>query len=294
MKNNKVVKGYKAFDKDLRCLGFQYRVGSTYVEKEPLKICETGFHFCSVFKDVFKYYAAESATRICEVEAIGKVIHKEDKSCTSKIKIVRELTPGEIEARTDNFKFNSGNQNSGNYNSGNQNAGIRNSGHLNSGNQNSGIRNSGHLNAGNYNSGNLNAGNYNSGFFNTNTPTMRLFNKDTGLSFDSPQGRLLRGVDGNLYSKIKSITRWCREFDMTEDEKSENPSYITTGGFLKKLDKIDYSGWNNEEDLAFFMSLPNFDADIFYQITGIDVRKPKTIKVTCNGQEFEINLDKAK
>ena len=41
-----MIKGYKGFDKDLQCRGFQYKVGETFEEKGTIKACESGFHFC--------------------------------------------------------------------------------------------------------------------------------------------------------------------------------------------------------------------------------------------------------
>ena len=64
-------------------------------------------------------------------------------------------------------------------------------------------------NSGWYNSGNYNSGDYNSGFFNTNSPTVRLFNSDSGMSLE----QFFRlGIDfGNLESskeKIKSLPNY--------------------------------------------------------------------------------------
>ena len=43
-----MMKGYKGFDKDLKCMEFQYEVGGEYEEPEA-KICEKGFHFLTPF-----------------------------------------------------------------------------------------------------------------------------------------------------------------------------------------------------------------------------------------------------
>ena len=161
-------KGYKAFDSELKCREFQFEVGQTYELPGPLKLCENGFHYCEKLNDIFNYYPTNYNTRVCEIEALGDIASEANKSCTLKIKLIRELSKDEIKALTDDLKFNSGNynsgdNNSGNYNSGDYNSGNYNSGHYNSGDRNSGRRNSGHRNSGNYNSGDNNSGNYNSG-----------------------------------------------------------------------------------------------------------------------------------
>jgi hypothetical protein len=38
------MKGYKGFNKDMKCRGFQYEVGKTY-EADNAKCCETGYYF---------------------------------------------------------------------------------------------------------------------------------------------------------------------------------------------------------------------------------------------------------
>lgn len=41
------MKGYKGFDKNLQCRGFQYEVGKTYeLGDKKLEMCSNGFHFC--------------------------------------------------------------------------------------------------------------------------------------------------------------------------------------------------------------------------------------------------------
>jgi len=169
--------------------------------------------------------------------------------------------------------LNSGNRNSGNRNSGNRNSGYRNSGKLNSGDLNSGNRNSGDwnsgdLNSGNWNSGNWNSGKLNSGDLNTNEPKFRIFNKETDVSKDDIV------YPHFFYFDLNS---WIREYDMSDKEKEAYPSHVTTGGYLKTRDykQAWREAWDKvgEEDRKKCFELPNWDNELFKEISGIDVEK---------------------
>ena len=194
------MKGYKVFNSDWTCRGYQYEIGKTYEIAESPKCCKVGFHFCEKLVDCFNYYSFDPNNKVAEIEAIGE-IHFDDtnsKCCTNKIVILKELKWSEVLDMCNSGKGNSGNRNSGNYNSGNYNSGNRNSGNRNSGNRNSGKYNSGNRNSGYYNSGNYNSGHYNSGYYNsgyynsgdynsghcnTNSPKVRMFNHETEFNF---------------------------------------------------------------------------------------------------------------
>ena len=179
---------------------------------------------------------------------------------------------------------NSGNSNSGDWNSGNSNSGYRNSGYRNSGNWNSGYSNSGNSNSGNWNSGHSNSGNSNSGDrnsgdFNSTTPdTIRCFNKDvdreTWEQADKP--RFIYNVNPNI---------WVHELDMTDDEKEEFSKFHDRGGYLKTIEYKEAwkIAWDDasEEDKTLLSKLPNFDADVFEEITGINVKE-------SNAEEFTV------
>ena len=49
------MKAYKGFDKDMKCLGFQFEEGKTY-EEPNATLCKKGFHACLAPLDVLKYY----------------------------------------------------------------------------------------------------------------------------------------------------------------------------------------------------------------------------------------------
>ena len=179
---------------------------------------------------------------------------------------------------------NSGDRNSGNRNSGHRNSGDRNSGHWNSGSWNSGHRNSGDWNSGDWNSGDWNSGKGNSGYFNTDEPTVRLFNKDSGL----------KRRDLDLPSFDLPLNDRVSEEKMTEQQKKDFPDYKTTKGFLlersyKEAWKIAWDKAPKEEKDKLF-NLPHFDAEIFKEITGIDVgEKPCNVKIVeIDGKKYKL------
>ena len=87
------MKGYKVFNHDWTCRGFQYEVGKTYEMDDKPVICEKGFHFCKKLKDCFRYYPLREDTKIAEVEMLGDfdIDEHTSKVCTNKIKILREI-----------------------------------------------------------------------------------------------------------------------------------------------------------------------------------------------------------
>ena len=91
------MKGYKGFDKDLKCRGFQYEVGKEFTHEGKVEVCESGYHFCTVPLDVFRYYNPASS-RFCEVESTGdERTHGEDsKVATSKLRVVAEIGLAEM------------------------------------------------------------------------------------------------------------------------------------------------------------------------------------------------------
>ena len=172
---------------------------------------------------------------------------------------------------------NSGNRNSGNRNSGNRNSGDWNSGDWNSGNRNSGDWNSGNCNSGDWNSGNCNSGDWNktncsNGCFNTIEPKIKLFNKESDLTYND----WVLSDARDLLNKIPTeILEWVWFDDMSEEEKEVNPNAEYTDGYLKimKPHECAQDWWNKlkDTDKKIILGIPNFDREIFKEITGIDV-----------------------
>ena len=63
--------------------------------------------------------------------------------------------------------------------------------------------------------------------------------------------------------------------DMTDEEKAAHPTYETTGGYLKVLDESECGQlwWGSLSDRRkeIIKAIPNFDAEIFFQCTGVRV-----------------------
>ena len=143
----------------------------------------------------------------------------------------------------------------------------------NSGNWNSGDWNSGNWNSGYCNSGNWNSGNWNSGYCNSDTPSVRIFNKDTEIERDNLTFPNFFYFDTNT---------WVDESKMSDKEKEAYPSYVTCGGYLKcrTQQQAWRESWNKAgvEDRTKVMYLPNWDNEIFKEISGINVEKELNIR----------------
>ena len=90
--SEKVIKSYKAFDKNMQCRGFQYEVGKEYEMNGEIKCCKRGFHACKSPMEVWDHYDMLNS-RFAEVEQSGKIDEEGNstKVCSSRIKINAEL-----------------------------------------------------------------------------------------------------------------------------------------------------------------------------------------------------------
>ena len=150
------------------------------------------------------------------------------------------------------------------------NTGIKNTGENNSGNSNSGKLNSGDWNSGYGNSGDWNSGYGNSteretGIFNSTKGTLRMFNKPTDKKWNE--------IDHPHFFEFY-LTKWIPEEEMTDEEKESDKMFYVRQGYLKTFTYKE--AWKNfwrdtdAENRKKFLALPNFDAKIFKDITGVD------------------------
>ena len=271
------VKGYKVFNPDWTCRGFQYEVGKIFEEDVKPSCCDRGFHFCKKAADCFSYYSFNSKNKVAEVIALGEVDTDGKKSCTNKIQIVREIPWQELLTIVNIGKdctgfCNTGNRNTGDCNTGDWNTGDCNTGNRNTGNRNTGDCNTGDCNTGDWNTGDWNKSSFNTGCFNTEEQKIMLFNKPSDMTYND----WLRSDARYLLNQIpKDVVEWVYEEDMTDEEKVANPTYETTGGYLKVLDESEcgqlWWGSLSDSQKNYIRSIPNFDAEIFEQCTGIKV-----------------------
>ena len=246
MSKTKIVKGFKVFNHDWTCSPNgntkQYTCPGKFEEEGELDVCGHGMHFCQTAADCFNYYSFNSENKVAEVIAYGEVRTDGDKSCTDKLEIVREIPWDEV---------------------------LR---IVNIGKNCTGRCNTGDCNTGDWNTGDWNKSSFNTGCFNTEEQKIMLFNKPSDMTYrewiDSDARYLLNQIPGN-------ILEYVRFEDMTDEEKAAHLEAETTGGYLRKLDDSEYTvaWWKslNQNQKNVIMAIPNFDKEIFKEITGINV-----------------------
>lgn len=86
-------------------------------------------------------------------------------------------------------------------------------------------------------------------------------------------------VNSKAFSLMRSqvdTKMWVYPSQMTEEEKTANPSYKTSDGYLKDIPfkEAFQNAWHNWDkgNRAAFTSLENFNAKIFEEITGVKVK----------------------
>ena len=243
-----VIRGFKVFNPDWTCRDKQYTCPGVFEEDVIPSVCDRGMHFCKRAADCFNYYSFNPENKVAEVIAPAQcTVEDGDKCATNYLEIVREISWQEVLEIVNTGKGCTGLCNSGN-------------------------RNSGDWNSGNRNSGDWNKCSFSNGCFNTVEPKIYLFNKPSDWTYrdwlNSDARYLLNQIPGDVLEYV-----WFE--DMTDEEKAAHPEAKTTGGYLKQLDNSECGciWWRglNDYEKSIIKAIPNFDKEIFKEITGVDI-----------------------
>ena len=258
-------KAYKVFEPEWTCRDYDFKdkngnaVGTTHKIEGQIRICDHGFHYCPKLVNCFNYYGFNSNNKVAEIEVLGEFKSDDDgKEVTNEFKILRELTWFEVLELV--------------------NIGIKNTGRANTGDRNTGHQNTGYQNTGHWNTGHWNTGDQNTGHFNTITPeTILVFNKECSR-------KVWNNTTKPDFIYFNYLTKFIWSSDMTDEEKIKHPEHECLGGYLREMtykEAFKYS-WENadKEDRKLVLELPNFDNEIFKEISGIDVLKE--LKKNCH------------
>ena len=103
------MKGYKAFNKGMICLGKQYKENEIF-EEDKAEICKCGMHFCKEPLDVLNYYPLVNEdgeiSEFAEVEALDECLTDDDeKYCTKKLKINGKIDFAKLVQIAVNFDY---------------------------------------------------------------------------------------------------------------------------------------------------------------------------------------------
>ena len=87
------MKGFKGFDKYLKCRDLQYEIGKTTTHDGIISLCKSGLHFCENPLNVLSYYSP-SDSRFAEIEAqdVAKECDSDTKRVAKSLHIKAELS----------------------------------------------------------------------------------------------------------------------------------------------------------------------------------------------------------
>ena len=278
-----VAEGYKVFNDDWTGYGAYYYgdsngniEGTIHKVSGDIKLCTNGFHFCTELLDCMKYYGIIQWNKFAKVKGYGKSDKsKEDsKLAVEYLEIVKELSWEEfIKEIYKNIKSYDGISNGYGISDG---RGISNGYGISDGRGISygyGISNGRGISEG-YGISNS-FGIYNCYFIDNCNGLSKsimcigqsgenyLFNKKTDETRIDEIIYTIKEMMGSWYPKFTNA------FDLF-DKNNKKWEYVPAFGITVVDKKIAYKDMP-EDLIKYFKELPEFDADIFKKITGIEI-----------------------
>lgn len=91
----KSIIGYKGFfnqDGKLYCMNYNYVPNTKHIHRGTVVPRKNGFHFCRKLKDVISFYPMWDNVVYYKIEASGTIIHDDNISVCSEIKLIEDMT----------------------------------------------------------------------------------------------------------------------------------------------------------------------------------------------------------
>lgn len=94
--------GYKGFDKNLQCRGFQFEVGQTYRHEGKVVACLSGFHVITADNPLraFAFYPPRQGARYAEVRYAGQTASDTSRPGCNKLAVSAMVGQDGIEPDT--------------------------------------------------------------------------------------------------------------------------------------------------------------------------------------------------
>ena len=200
--------------------------------------------------------------------------------------------------------FSTGDYSTGNRSTGDYSTGNRSTGHCSTGNHSTGDYSTGDFSTGDFSTGDFSTGDYSTG--DGSTGYCSISNGSTGhfstidgqpSFFDKPfNGTWAEALELIPYVELKLGAYWVASSEMTDQQKADHPTHENLGGVLLKHNHTYHQAWAIAWSEMYqatrdrFLNLPNFDAQKFKQITGIDttsVQGPKNVTV-IDGKTYRL------
>jgi hypothetical protein len=263
---------YKVISKENRsCHGGEFdwtpylpkgtKPGKWTPEIKDTEECYKGYHVTQYWNMWYK----EEGCRIFECEVKGCTHYEQsgmiEKAVCSSIRLVKEIFPV-FDKNLNTGSWNTGSYNTGDSNTGSYNTGNRNTGYRNTGDRNTGYYNTGYCNTGSYNTGNRNTGNRNTGSYNTGNRNTGYYN--TG---DWNKGNRNTGFFNTIDPDIQVFNSPCKR-ENWENANKPGFIYFNLNGTYEESWRKAYDSASDEEKLL-LVKLPNFNAKVFQEISGI-------------------------